>query len=160
MIVIWFLLAIAFCSSYFLKTGNYWTTGGLALGWTLGLVGMWLDRHWGWRKYAPLINGSDQNARDSGETGKIISRSLLFLAMFWPLTIFLLSSSTSPIGSGLLLGIGWTVVGELWQKHRDLAGFKTFFGLPPHSKLTTTELKIGTYIWGILISISSLVVWL
>lgn len=48
----------------------------------------------------------------------LVTRSLLFLLSYFPLSFFIISSSGSTLGSGIVLGMGVFLAKEIWM-HRD-----------------------------------------
>jgi len=108
---------------------------GYVAGWLLILV----DARWLAPNYQKYLENSGQKI--------VLTRSFLFLFVFWPLTIFIITSSLSPIGQGLVLGIGSVLGWQMWQHQRDVEDFKRYFQLPGKSQLTQRDLKRMTYGW-------------
>lgn len=108
----------------------------LFLTWVLG-VGIGLALLWGdefffskWYQDKTISAGSHQ----------LMTRSVLFLLVLVPLSLFVVTSTGSPIGwgivSSLLLGIGW----ELWLLRSQVEAIKNrFFSLAPAISVQTMQ---------------------
>jgi len=57
----------------------------------------------------------------------LLSRSFLFIIIYFPLTIFVLSSSSQVFGQGVVLGIGLNLAIKLWQLRNDPEQFHQHF---------------------------------
>ena len=116
----------------------WWPLAQLGMGLVVGLMFMTADKvlfsHW-YKTYLDL------------HQAVVMTRSLLFLLVYWPLTIFVLSSAGLLIGQGMVLGIGLVLALEMWQKYRDLEAFKSYFQIPPSSCLTQSEVTYLTFGW-------------
>jgi len=123
---------------------------------TLGVIGGVLlmigDAQWLWRQYQLYVS--------TPERPVLLTRSLLFLVAFWPLALFVVTTGSNPMGQGVIIGMGGILCWELWQKHSKFEVFKSYFGIPAHSKLTQRDVTIGVICWLVLfIAMCVAVVW-
>ena len=92
----------------------------LILGILLGLAIVYGDEHYSFRLYL--------DPRSSPQTRMgLVTRSLLFLLVFGPLALFVVTSSGSLIGQGMVTAMAVVYATELWQWRRDEAGFARKF---------------------------------
>lgn len=84
---------------------------------------------------------------EPGQKVQPVSRSLIMLALYWPLAIFVTTSTGSVLGLGLILGLGAFQTWDIVRLHRDEAAFKTYFTIPAKSQLNQLEIKIISAIW-------------
>jgi hypothetical protein len=73
------------------------------VGVVLAVALMWFDQTVGYRYYA-----------EPEKPVQLITRSPLFIVVYIPMTIFVVTSSGSALGTGLVLGIGTILWAELW----------------------------------------------
>lgn len=65
----------------------------------------------------------------------LITRSVLFMVAYIPLSLFVVTSSGSWLGSGLVIGIGLVLLAELYQFRQDETALRAHFA--PHLKVLT-----------------------
>lgn len=80
-----------------------WTSGlWLSLGSFAGILLLWLDRHW-------LVRYYQEQKTD------LLTRSPLFIISLAPLAVFVVTSTGTFLGNGLVLGILTGLLSEMWQ---------------------------------------------
>ena len=82
-----------------------------------GILLLWADEAIAYPKYQVM----------DGEHIGLVSRSTLFLLSFIPLAIFMLTSSGSLLGMGLILGIGLSLSLEMLTLRRNPTDFRVRF---------------------------------
>lgn len=92
-----------------------------------------------WRFYQSYVSSNGKKM--------MLTRALLFLIAYWPLAIFVVTTATNTFGQGVILAMGAVIGWEMWQRHQNPEAFKEYFGIAQSSRLTLQEIKIGTYIW-------------
>ncbi len=97
----------------------------------------------GWKLYQRFVS-------DSGRP-VLLTRSLIFLAAYWPLALFVTTTATNSFGQGLVLGMGSVIGWEMWRRRQNSEVFKAYFGIASTSRLTSQEIKLGVVIWNCLI---------
>lgn len=148
---------------------NWWFLAQAVLGIAVGLAILVLDQRWFSRWYQIYLTAksADQSREGTGDQGgdltvnqpenltsdgvgdqkKVITRSSLFLLCYWPLALYVTSSSSSLFGQGVVIGLGSLLGWEVWRLRAWPARFKQHFQLPVTSKLTTEEVKAIAYGW-------------
>lgn len=116
----------------------------LSLGWWLGIAVMVADQRW-WSAYW------------QGPTA--LTRSALFLAIFIPLYLFVVSSSSVLIGIGLVLGMGWLIAAEAWQLKNNVLGFHAHFLAGTRALWNEQTITIVVWAWTLLMIIGWLLAW-
>ena len=131
----------------FMNWQNYaWFIGGFCIG--LGL--MLLDELVFYKQYA----GATPKALE------LISRSPLFLVAFPILAFFAITSSTSALGVGLVLGIGLTMVAEAIALRRNQGQLRQRFAQHLSASLDDQEIRRWLWVGIIIFSVLSGLVFL
>lgn len=120
----------------------------LAVGVGAGVLLLWLDERWLVRQYT-----------EPNHPRQLVTRSLLFLAAFIPLSLFVLTSSGSALGMGIIVGIGGGLSSELIMRRNHPAELSQRFGLPQEKKWTELEqrwLWMGFSLYTLLISLAAI----
>ncbi|MEX0895610.1 MAG: hypothetical protein WDZ94_01565 [Patescibacteria group bacterium] len=94
-------IPLAFAAAYlFLRVipsdGSYWQVIWLVLGFYLGFLLLWIDEKFLYSRYNNLQTLPKE----------LITRSVLFALAYVVLLIFVVTSTGSPIGVGMVLGVG------------------------------------------------------
>lgn len=82
---------------------SYWQVIWFVLGAYLGNILLWIDGAFLYGRYNELQTYPQ----------KLITRSMLFVAAFSGATLFILTSSGSSLGAGLVIGLGISLLGEM-----------------------------------------------
>lgn len=134
-----FSKSIVLCSyagaTYFLL-GNLTSWTWFVLGLCLGVALLWADQRWFWQWYS------------AGEQPFVITRMFIFLLVLVPLAIFIITSSGSFIGQGLVLGMVLNYVVEAVVLYRHQSLFQTRFLAG-----TTLQLSESQRFWATLASV-------
>lgn len=130
----------------------WWPLLLLAIGFGGGVLLMMGDAVFLSKQYSQYL--------DTTTESKPLTRSLLFLLTYWPLTLFVLTSSSLFWGHGLVLGIGAVLGWEMLQHHHNLELFKTHFQIPTASRLTSSEIRYLAYAWVALLGVTTVLVLL
>lgn len=138
MILLPALIAALYTVVYYFLSLDWQSTAllgiGLAVGWLLyALDGLLFAKY-----YA-----------EPGLPLKPVSRSLWMLLVFWPLAIFVATSTGSLLGFGLILGIGVSLTCDILRLQNSAENFKTYFQFPVASQLNQTEIQIGSLVWAL-----------
>lgn len=72
---------------------------------------------------------------------QLITRSPLFLLTYVPLALFVVTSTGSRIGMGLVLGMGVILAFEMWRRRRDPNAFQYRFGKHLAHVFTPTDIQ-------------------
>lgn len=106
---------------YFIKIipsdGSYWSVLIFLAGFYLGNILLWADGAFMYPLYNELHTLPKQ----------LITRSALFLLVYVCLGIFVITSSGNYLGSGVIFGIGLTLLSELYATHNDVTLFHQKF---------------------------------
>jgi hypothetical protein len=123
---------IFFATSY-LKSGiDYLDLTLFAVGLTFGVVLMFLDEIFLYKYYL---------AKDATKIN-LMTRSLLFITSLIPLGFFIVTSTGSKLGTGLLLGIITTLVLELVEARNNSDYFHSRFLFQLKRKISNKEMNI------------------
>ncbi len=128
--------ALFFVATYFGKSVSY--TDGLLFGIGL-LLGMFLleaDEKFLFKYYIE----ADSQAEDKQK--RLVTRSLLFLLLLFPLGLFLLTSTGSAIGVGIFLSITSGLALEFFTLRNDRQGFQERFLHQLKRDITAEEQQI------------------
>lgn len=104
-----------FFHNFLLSTGFY------VLGWYVGMALMILDKNYLYRYYYESVH------LEHDKFARLITRSLLFILAYLALSIFIVTSSGSSLGMGLISGIGLILCFELWQSKEFVEFFNQYF---------------------------------
>lgn len=112
------ILALVYGLPFYFVLPDIWTWLQFLIGCFLGGLLLVLDEkvfcHW----YV-----------DATEVGThLMTRSLVFIAVYLPLAAFVVTSSGSPLGAGLVLGLGLGLAIEMWLARENLTRFQARFG--------------------------------
>lgn len=124
----------------------------LGVGILVGIVILMLDEKVVYRYYYRYLY--DPEKPDKPTT--VITRSFLFVLIYWPMAMYILSTSSTTFAQGLVLGIGLKLGLDLWFSHKDVETMKQVFVIPSNSKITATEVSIFTYVWWVLLVIATI----
>lgn len=94
--------AIHYASATLQSQGNWAETIFLMVGMFGGFGLLLADAEWLHQYY---FKGAEENTHDESMSPELITRSALFIMTLVPLTIYMLTSTGSALGMGLLLGI-------------------------------------------------------
>lgn len=161
-----YFLPAVFSLPFFLIFGileGDWLSGVLfLLGLYLGMILLFADEKWFFDFYK-----SDTASHTTGLVlPKLVTRSTLFLLALVPLTIFVLTSSGSLLGIGMVLGIQLGLLEEMWRFWKmsvDTQNLKTFQNRFCHDlrrPLTPKDIRFlvvgGSFFFGISIFLTIL----
>jgi hypothetical protein len=116
-------LAIPFLYAliFFLVRDNIWKTVFYFVGWYAGMALMYLDKNVVYKYYYESIHQKDDTF------ARLVTRSILFIIAYFVLSLFLVTSSGSPLGMGLIMGIGLVLAFELWNSKKFVEFFNHYF---------------------------------
>lgn len=134
--VVVLILAIIYVGSFFLRFGDVSQTAWLGAGVAIGILGYYLDSIWFVKWYA-----------EPGQVSHPVTRSLWLLLVYWPLAIFMVTSTGSLLGMGLILGLGGGLTWDILTQLRTEEMFKTFFSIPQRSQLNHQEILLASWVW-------------
>jgi hypothetical protein len=120
-------------ATYFGKAVNYLDVGLFAVGLILGIGLLELDERLLYQYYDP-------------EDKKLATRSALFLLTLFPLGLFLLTSTGSPTGVGMFLGIISGLSLEFYNLRNDLEQFQQRYLYQLKRDIAPDEHKIVTLV--------------
>jgi len=132
------LMSAIFLGLFYLVQPQLMPLLGLAVGLGLGSLIMVGDELFAYRWY------TEQSQHF------LITRSPLFWLSYVPLALFIITSSGSLIGQGMMVGIGWWLVWEMWQLCRDRAAFASRFLTQVTRPFSMAELQALPVIAGVL----------
>ncbi len=107
------------------------------IGFYLGNGLMWLDGVALYPYYNPLRT----------EPKQLLTRSVVFALAFIPVTLFVLTSSGSLLGSGLVFAIGLTLASEAFLLRNDKQAFHYHFLFQLKRQLT--EIEVTRVVWAL-----------
>jgi len=116
---------LLFSAPFFFFIQPWIEFGIFFLGLWLGAAMLLLDELWlsSWYQSGPA------SGEKSVETPpQLITRSVVFMAVYMLLTVFVVTSTGSLLGIGTVLGIGVLLSLELWQARHNLSVFQAKFG--------------------------------
>jgi hypothetical protein len=93
----------------------------------------WFDQTVGYKYYV-----------EPGKRVQLITRSPIFIAVSLPVTLFVVTSSGSTLGMGLVLALGMMLCGELWWWRKDLTVLNGRFYVETDKELTMREFTLIT----------------
>lgn len=127
------LVALYFFFVLELDTSYLLTIGLFSLGLLFGILLMFLDAKWLHTYY-------------EDRPGKFITRSLLFLLAYPALGIFVTTSSGSALGQGLILGMGSTLLAEMYQYAISVPAFSDRFLWQLKKPVTAKDVRTILYL--------------
>lgn len=114
-------LPLVFAGVFFFFNRFVFSSLFYLVGWYLGLGLLIWDKNQLYKYYYESVHlEKDQFAR-------LITRSLLFIVAYFGLSIFLITSSGSSLGMGIVAGIGLALAVELWQSKNYVEFFNQYF---------------------------------
>lgn len=116
-----FLIPPLYGVIYFLVSDNWLASIYYTIGWYLGFLLMSLDKNTLYKYYYESIHKKDD------KFARLVTRSILFIMSYFVLSIFLITSSGSAIGMGLVMGIGLVLSFELWNSRNYVDFFNQYF---------------------------------
>lgn len=130
--------AVAYTAAYYVVVRDWQLTLWLAIGLVIGCGFYYLDAMILSKKYA-----------DPGETPKPISHSVIMLALYWPLAIFVATSTGSLLGLGLILGLGAGLTWDIIRLQNNADLFKAYFQFPAKTQLNDLEIQVASFVWSL-----------
>lgn len=97
------------------------STGFYLVGWYAGIGLLILDKNTLYKYYYESVH------LEHDKFARLITRSLLFILAYFALSIFIITSSGSSLGMGLISGIGLVLAFELWQSRTFVEFFNQYF---------------------------------
>ena len=140
-----FIIQLAIISIYsllaylFVQPLSNWLQ--LVLGLGLGFLFLIFDKKFGIKIY---------------KNHSLVTRSIIFLFAFIPLSLFVITSSGSPLGSGMIVAMGFTYALELWQVKDSPKLFAQNFLWQTGKPWSKKEIKIFTRVFIIIVSLLAL----
>lgn len=119
----------------------------LSLGLVLGFLFLLFDKKVAFKFYI--------NNQQLGQSIGLITRSIIFLFAYIPLALFVITSSGSPMGSGMIVAMGFTYLFELWQLRNNPALFAEKFLWQTGNAWSRKEVKMFVRIFIIIILLLS-----
>ena len=108
----------------------WWQAAMFVAGLVLGLALLVIDKHYLYRYYM-----EDQS------NSELMTRSLLFLIALVPLSLFVVTSSGSLVGSGLVLGLVSGLVGEMVMLRNQPDEFRAVFLSQMQRQVSEDEIR-------------------
>lgn len=91
------------------------------VGWYVGMAFLILDKNVLYKYYFESVHLQED------KFARLITRSLLFILAYFALTLFIVTSSGSGLGMGIVLGMGLILSLELWQSRTYVEFFNHYF---------------------------------
>ncbi len=101
------------------------------IGLMIGVGLLWFDELYLWKWYS-----------EPASTSQLITRSPLFLLIYIPLALFVVTSTGSRIGIGLILAMGIILTLEMWELRQNLPAFQQRFGQYLVHSFTLQQIQI------------------
>lgn len=98
----------------------------------LGLLGLYFDEKLFFKYY---------NSSTDSHLPTLLSRSLLFIAILVPLSIFVVSSTGSPIGQGFVVSMIAAIWFEMLKQRKNTTQFNDRFAQQAKVPLTAIEIE-------------------
>ncbi|MEN8253769.1 MAG: hypothetical protein ABFQ62_05355 [Patescibacteria group bacterium] len=86
----------------------------------------------------------------------LVTRSVIFLFTYIPLSLFVITSSGSPLGVGMMISMGFTYVIELWQVKSSSELFAHKFLWQTGKAWSEKEIKIFTRVFIVIVFLLAL----
>lgn len=137
-----FVLPIVFGLLFFFFNRLWLPSLLYVLGWYAGMALLIADKK---KLYLYYFQSIHEN---QDKFARLITRSLLFIMAYVVLTIFMLTSSGSSFGMGLVLGIGVILAEEMWLSRNYGEFFNHYF---IQGKKTWTNKEINWLVGGFLV---------
>ena len=126
------------------------------IGGLLGLLLLWLDEL---KLYRFYNDEPRKNSPNRPHSMFLATRSVLFMAALIPLSLFVVTSTGSPLGSGLVLGLLCGLIVEIWQYRLQPDLFKQRFWSQVKNKLGKQHILLiwlGLAVYLLLLSLLAL----
>lgn len=123
-----FLLPLLLSPLFYFAFNDWWMFGFFVVGILVGILLLWFDQVAGYKYYA-----------EPGRKVQLITRSPIFIVISLPVTLFVVTSSGSALGMGLVLALGIVLCGELWWWRKDVTVLNGRFYVETDKELTETE---------------------
>lgn len=133
-----FILPLAYLPFFYWFNRSLLQLALYGLGWYLGLGLLILDKQVLYKYYYHRIKKTKE------QFAKLITRSLLFMLALVVLTIFMVTSTGSNLGKGLVIGIGLGLSIEMWQSRHFVKFFNQYF-IQAHTAWTQREIMWLVY---------------
>ncbi len=147
-----YLMPVFFSGIYYVarimpNDQSYWQVVLFVIGSYLGNLILWLDGAFLYARYNELQTLPQ----------KLITRSILFVAAFTGAALFILTSSGSSLGAGLVIGLGISLVGEMIVYLRQPQLFQQRFLFQLKRQPSLSELRAYVIVFSVvLVALSSL----
>lgn len=122
---------------YYFLHKNLWGTIFYLSGWYIGQLLMILDKKTIYKYYYESIHQKNDTF------ARLVTRSILFILAFFGLSLFLVTSTGSAIGMGLIMGIGLVLAFELWSSRNYVEFFNQYF---IQSSRNWTKIEVTNFI--------------
>jgi len=136
MINIQFILPLLYALPFYFLVSSLNQFFTFLIGLYLGVALLVADEKWLYKFY---IEKSDL-ARSDYKV-QLVTRSMLFLLVYIPLSIFVITSSGSLIGQGLILGMGIIWLVEMWKLKNNQQAFTNRFLLQVKKEFSLDDIK-------------------
>lgn len=148
------LILVAYLAPFYFIMPSLLTFGLFLGGAALGVGVLFLDelKLSGWYNQPP--------PETAASSQQLITRSPLFLAVSIPLTLFVITSTGSPIGLGLVLAMSLWLVLEMWQLRPQPVEFQRRFGSLLNRVLTPNDSNTIVGVATSVLIILTLIAWL
>jgi hypothetical protein len=114
-------IPFAFGVLHYLVRNNAVGSSLYVLGWFLGMILLILDKNYLYKYYYESIHLKED------KFARLVTRSLLFIFSYFLLSLFLVTSSGSSLGMGIILGIGLSLSFEMWHSRTYVDFFNQYF---------------------------------
>jgi hypothetical protein len=131
---------VLMAGAYFFLIPTWFSFGLLCAGMLLGWWLLWADKTFLYKQYAGKLDATAQEV--VAYTNSSISRSFLFLVVFYPAALFVITSSNSALGMGVMAGVLAQIASEaslVFTRNASLNQLFQFAGKP----LSARESQIG-----------------
>ena len=127
-------------ATYLGKAVNYTHALFFAVGLLIGAALLEADENYLYKFY------TEESSQTSQTTHKqMATRSVLFIASLFPLGLFLMTSTGSPVGVGVFLGVSITLAFEFFSFRNNKADFEKRFLYQLKREITVQEHK--SFVW-------------
>lgn len=132
-----FVIPLVYGIGFFLVKDNLFGSLYYVAGWYFGFLLMYMDKTTLYKYYYESIH------KENDKFARLVTRSILFIMSYFVLSIFLITSSGSAIGMGLIMGIGLVLCFELWNSRNYVDFFNQYF---VQAKNNWTQVDITNFI--------------
>lgn len=134
---------------FFFAFSTIWEFAFFVVGWLIAVVLLWFDQTIAYHYYA-----------EPEKPVQLITRSPLFLVVYIPMTLFVITSSGSSLGMGIVLGIGAILCTELWWWRQHIEILNGRFYAHAAKPLTLNEFTWLTRFLAVFLAIMTLFIYL